>query len=86
MSKASRERNKKIVFTKWANIKYRKKLNLSETAVLFYSWDDYAMFLWLKLCKKNDEKYYELLEEDFKEFSDCQQENKQEKNEGIKTR
>lgn len=61
-------------FVRWANIKYRKILGLSDQAVKFYSWDDYAVFLWYEYCKQNDDEYYSLLEEDFKEYSDSQQE------------
>lgn len=61
-------------FLHFINVKYRKLLGLCEKSNQFRTWDDYAVFLWLKYCKKNDEKYYAMLEEDFKEYADSQQE------------
>lgn len=63
---------RKITFINFVNKKYRKELGLSPTAVKFYYWDDYAMWLYFKKYKKNDDRYYEALEEDIKEYSDLQ--------------
>ena len=63
---------KNITFINFVNKKYRKELELAPTAVKFYYWDDYAIWLWLKKFKEDDDKYYEALEQDIKEYSDLQ--------------
>ena len=58
-------------FVDFMNIRYSKiikKNNLSN----FRFWDDYALFLYENICNGNEEKYYSLLEEDIKIYSDMQ--------------
>jgi hypothetical protein len=63
---------KELSFMKWVNAKYREELKLHKTAVLFYEWDDYALFLYYDKCHQNDQIYYEKLEDDIKEYVDAQ--------------
>lgn len=58
-------------FIDFMNIRYSKvikKYKLSN----FRFWDDYALFLYENICNENEEKYYVLLEEDIKIYSDMQ--------------
>lgn len=64
--------NKNRTFINFINNKYRKKLNLAPTAVKFYYYDDYAMWLFFEVCKEDYEEYYIKAEEDWKEYSDFQ--------------
>ena len=53
------------------NIKYskiKKERNIDD----FRYWDDYALFLFEELCDKDVERYYYLLEDDLKTYSDMQ--------------
>lgn len=63
---------RRITFINWVNRKYREELGLPPTARKFLFWDDYAIWLYFEKFKKNDEKYYEALENDIKEYSDEQ--------------
>lgn len=59
-------------FINWMNKKYRKELGLAPTAVKFYYYDDYAIWMYFEKYKMNDQQYYEALEEDIKEYCDFQ--------------
>ena len=61
-----------ITFVNFVNRKYGKELGVKTNGRMFNYWDDYAMWLYFKKYKKNDERYYEALEEDIKEYSDLQ--------------
>ena len=67
-----RKNLKKSTFVDFVNRKYRKELNLPPTAVKFYTWDDYAIFLYFEKFKQDDEKYYYALENDLEEYSNIQ--------------
>lgn len=41
--------------------------------VIFESFDDYIMFLFYNLCKRDEKKYYSKLEDDFIEYSNWQE-------------
>lgn len=60
-------------FLHWANVKYKKIMGWHPKDSRFREFDDYAVFLWYDYCKKDDEKYYEALENDFREYNDIQQ-------------
>ena len=59
------------IYIDFMNKRYAKELIRREVPFFNY-WDDYALFLFEILCDKNEEKYYELLEEDIKLYSDFQ--------------
>ncbi len=60
-----------IIYIDFMNRRYRKLLQEKEMPP-FKFWDDYALFLFEDICDKDEEKYYQLLEEDTKVFSDYQ--------------
>ena len=59
------------LYVDFMNKRYTRELIRREVPFFNY-WDDYALFLFENLCDKNEEKYYELLEEDIKLYSDFQ--------------
>lgn len=58
-------------FVDFMNIRYSKIIKEDKLAN-FRFWDDYALFLYENICNENEEKYYVLLEEDIKIYSDMQ--------------
>lgn len=50
--------------------KHKRKRGVEET--MFKHYDDYALFLFYGKFKMNDERYYEQLEEDIREYSNKQ--------------
>lgn len=59
-------------FINWINRKYKKELNYPANVTKFYYWDDYAIWLYFEKFNQDDDKYYEALEQDIKEFCDWQ--------------
>lgn len=59
-------------FVNFVNSKYRKELGIKTTGRMFNYYDDYALWMYFDKYKMNDEKYYDALEEDVKEYSDMQ--------------
>lgn len=56
-------------FISFANWKYSKILNKSTK---FRYYDDYACWLFFKVCKEDYEKYYIMAEEDWRDYSNLQ--------------
>lgn len=63
---------RRITFINWVNRKYREELGIGKNGYKFIYWDDYAIWLYFEKYKKDDERYYEALENDIKEYSDSQ--------------
>ena len=59
------------IYIDFMNKRYAREL-IRRDMPFFRYWDDYALFLFEDLCNMNEEKYYELLEEDIKLYSDFQ--------------
>lgn len=45
---------------------------VKDNNVRFNSFDDYAMFIYYKICNEDTERYYEILEDDLKEYINFQ--------------
>lgn len=58
-------------FIDFVNVRYSKILFDKDLPSFIY-WDDYALFLFEDICNKDEDKYYELLEQDIKIYSDIQ--------------
>ena len=58
-------------FIDFMNIRYSNELKKNNLPN-FRFWDDYALFLFESICSEEEDKYYSLLENDIKLYSDMQ--------------
>jgi hypothetical protein len=63
---------KSMTFISFINERQRDNYHFSAHSHEFEYWDDYAMWLYYTKAKENAWKYYGLLEEDIKAYSDMQ--------------
>lgn len=63
---------RKISFLTFVNRKYKKLLQKKSNMTMFYDFDDYALFLYYDLYKKDYEDYYWNLENDLREYVNLQ--------------
>ena len=59
-------------FIDFVNKKYEKVLITTYEKKKFYYYDDYACWMFFNVCKEDYEKYYILVEEDWREYSNSQ--------------
>lgn len=72
MKKVKKVTEQNITFIDFVSQKYRRLILKSFRSKRFTTWDDYALWLYYCLCRSRIQKYYELLEDDIKEYSDLQ--------------